>query len=245
MTLKAIVETLEGLPADVAKEYIEQDDGTFRLDVEGGEDTGALKRAKDHEKKLRKEAQLKNQKLQDKITELEGDLEDLKDPGESKKDDRLRAKYEAQMVALRTELTGESQVWMNEVRRLSSTQTAERIATELFTSLTLGLPHVKSRLTTELEDGKAVVKVLDSDGDVGVMTLEDLKRELRANKELAPILKGGKGSGSGAPGATNGGKGKDAKTKLSDYSGQERLELQRENPEEFKRLVNEARGIKK
>src|SRR5690606_14104168 len=129
-------------------------------------------------------------------------------------------------------------MYLSEIRRLSSTQTAERIASELFTSVVLGLPHVSSRLTTEMEDGKAVVKVLDPDGEVGVMSLEDLKKELRANKELAPIIKGGKGSGSGAPGSGGGGR-HPTKTKLSDYNGQERLELQRENPEAFKRLVNE------
>ncbi|WBF76910.1 hypothetical protein PSV3_00208 [Septimatrevirus PSV33] len=36
-------------------EYIEDGDG-FRLDVDGDEDTGALKRAKDREAQLRKDA---------------------------------------------------------------------------------------------------------------------------------------------------------------------------------------------
>ena len=39
MTLKLILDSIEGLPADVAREYVEQDDGTYRLDVEGMEDT--------------------------------------------------------------------------------------------------------------------------------------------------------------------------------------------------------------
>ncbi|WEM33660.1 hypothetical protein PSAKC1_00019 [Pseudomonas phage PSA-KC1] len=37
-------------------EYIEDGDG-FRLDVDGDEDTGALKRAKDREAQLRKDAE--------------------------------------------------------------------------------------------------------------------------------------------------------------------------------------------
>lgn len=239
MTLKLTLDSIEGLPADVAREYVEQDDGTYRLDVEGMEDTGALKRAKDHEKRRRQEAERKAAELQSQIDELQEQMDGLADPGKNKADDTLRRKLQEKIDALEGKLSTREQELLGEITRLTSTARAESLANELSDYPHLMLPHVKARLRTVIEDGKAVVKVLDPDGDVGVMTLDELKKEFINTKEFAPLIRGGKGSGSGAPG--NGRGGSQGKTKLEDYSGQERLQLQRENPAEFQRLLDQSR----
>ena len=61
---------LEKLAPHYQSEYIEKD-GAYILDVEGGEDTGALKRAKDREKAARIAAETK-------LNEVEGELDTLK-----------------------------------------------------------------------------------------------------------------------------------------------------------------------
>lgn len=239
MTLKLILDSIEGLSAEVAQEYIQQEDGTYRLDVDGLEDTGALKRAKEHEKRRRQEAERKAAELQAQIDELQEQIDSLPEPGKSKTDDVLRRKLEEKIAGLEGKLTAREQELFSEITRLTSTAQAERLANELSDHPHLMLPHVRTRLKTEIEDGKAVVKVLDPDGEVGVMSLDDLKKEFMATKEFAPLIRGGKGSGSGAPG--NGRGGSQGKTKLEDYSGPERLQLQRENPAEFQRLLDQSR----
>lgn len=62
------------------------------------------------------------------------------------------------------------------------------------------LPHIKSRLTVEIRDGRAVTKVLDKDGRASAMTIDDLKKELMTDKQFAPIISGTKASGTGYKG---------------------------------------------
>ncbi len=182
MALKAILDSLEGLPDDVAKEYKENDDGKFVLDVEGLEDTGALKRAKDHEKKRRQAAEGKTAELESKLADLEEQLAALDDPGKSKIDDKQRVKLEQRIKELEGQLTTKEQSLLGEINRLTSEATATKLAADLTDSPNLLLPHIRSRLVTEIEDGKAVVKVRDADGDVGSMTIEDLRKEFTSNK---------------------------------------------------------------
>lgn len=215
MALKAILETLDGLPADIAKEYKEDGEGKFILDVEGLEDTGALKRAKDHEKSRRQKAESKAAELESKLADLQDQLDSLDDPGKNKIDDKQRVKLEQKIKELEGQLTTKEQQLFGEINRLTSEAQAVKLAGELTDSPNLLLPHIKSRLVTEIVDGKAVVKVRDSDGDVGSMTIEDLRKEFNSNKEYAPILRGSQGSGSGAPGV---GKGGGKESKPLDYS---------------------------
>lgn len=235
MALKLILPSLDGVPADVAKEYVLQDDGTFKLDVEGMEDTGALKRAKDHEKNKRKAAEDKATQLASKIEDLEEQVAALGKPGENKLDDQTRIKLEKQIVVLTGQLTAREGELLGEITRLTSSARAAAIVSQVSDHPELLMPVIQSRLKTVMVDGKAKVMVLDKDGDESFMSEEDLIKEIKSDKKYAPILRGSQGSGSGAPGA--GGGGGNTKTKLSDYNGAERIELQKSNPAEFARLV--------
>lgn len=64
-------------------------------------------------------------------------------------------------------------------------------------------PHIRSRLKTEIVDGRAIVKVMGKDGRPSAMTIDDLEKELKATAYLAPMIKGSNARGAGAPG--NGG----------------------------------------
>ena len=57
------------------------------------------------------------------------------------------------------------------------------------------LPHIKSRLTTEIKDGKPTVRVLGKDGKPSAMTLDDLKAEIIGTGYLASMISGSKASG--------------------------------------------------
>lgn len=239
MALQLILQTLDGLSADVAKEYVELDDGTFRLDVSGLEDTGALKRAKEHEKNQRKAAQQKATQLESQIEDLQEQIAALGDPSRGSADAVKLQKLEKQLKETTDKLSTREQELLGEISRLTSSAVADRLTSDLTDYPDLMRPAIMSRLRTVMEGGKSVVKVLDADGDEGSMTIDELKKEFENDKRFAPILRGSKGSGSGAPG--NGTGGGQTKTKFSEYSGPERVKLMNENPAEFERLRKENR----
>lgn len=94
---------------------------------------------------------------------------------------------------------------------------AIELANNLTTAPDLALPHIRSRLSAEVDEatGKAVTKVLDKAGKPSEMTLDDLMKELAADSKLAPIIKGSRARGSGGNGSDKQGAGSAGKTNLS------------------------------
>lgn len=75
MALKRILENLDGLTAEVAAEYTQGADGKFVLNVDGLEDTGALKRALDAERAKNKTlpaAEQRAKEAEDRAKQYEG-----------------------------------------------------------------------------------------------------------------------------------------------------------------------------
>ena len=68
------------LAADIKTEYVADGDDNYRLDLDGEEDTGALKRAKDRETQLRTDAEKK-------AAELAAQLDSLTDSDAKKRGD--------------------------------------------------------------------------------------------------------------------------------------------------------------
>lgn len=63
------------------------------------------------------------------------------------------------------------------------------------------MPHVRSRLKSEIVDGRPVTKVLDANGKISALTIDDLLKELKTVPYLAPLIIGSKASGGGNPGS--------------------------------------------
>ena len=78
---------------------------------------------------------------------------------------------------------------------------ASRIASEIALegSADVLMPHIRSRLSMELRDGKPVVKVMVN-GKPSALSLDELKAEFVNNKAFAPIIKGSSASGAGGAG---------------------------------------------
>ena len=105
MALKQILESLDGLHDTIKSEYKKGDDGKFHLDVEGGEDTGALKRAKDHEKSARQKAEQLLQEAQDKLVELSDERDGLLRGAIPKGDvEKLEASWKSKLATREKEL---------------------------------------------------------------------------------------------------------------------------------------------
>lgn len=241
MALKMILDSLDGVPADVAKEYKKGEDGKFTLDVEGGEDTGALKRAKDHEKNLRVAAEARVTELQGQVEAITAERDTAISERDAAKADKgkdtqaLEASWQAKVDAANQKLESTQSELTREIERLLVTNTASSLAHEISTVPELLSDVIAKRLKVEKgADGQYFTRVLDAAGAPSASNLDALKKELLANEKYAAIIISGKGSGGGAGGSGSGGGA--AEKKWLEYSDAELVELRKTDPDKYDRL---------
>lgn len=229
----------DGLAEHFQKEYKKQDDGSYTLDVEGGEDTGALKRAKEHEKGLRKKAEDDLKALKDKLAEKETELEELQ-TDRAKKGDKsaeVEQAWKKKLADREKELLGQIEATQKALRNQMEDSVASGLAAELAgDNAELLLPHLKGRLRAEIVDGKAVTKILDPEGNVSALTMDELKKEVLSSPKFSAVVIASKGSGGGAGGARKGAGGTQKK-KLSEMTATEEALFARENPQEYQKMI--------
>ena len=143
---------------------------------------GETKQAK---ARARQEAEEKAQLANDKARK-DGDFEQL-----FKSSSEQAAQYKEQLDTLSNTISNEKR--NNEAMKIAA-QLADGFNAEL-----LG-EKIAQRLKYT-DDG---VKVLDSNGQLTVSTVEDLKIEFSNNERFASLLKGNQSSGGGAPGGKSG-----------------------------------------
>lgn len=206
MALKQILESLDGLHDTIKSEYKKGDDGKFHLDVEGGEDTGALKRAKDHEKSARQKAEQLLQEAQDKLVELSDERDGLLRGAIPKGDvEKLEASWKSKLATREKELGDQIGGLTSHLNTMLVDNVAQGMAGKISKVPELMLPHIRGRLKAEYVDGRPTTRVLDKDGNPSALTVTDLEKELFTNPTFAPIIIGSKASGSGAEGGQGGG----------------------------------------
>lgn len=190
------------LPAEIQAEYVEKD-GEYTLDVDGDEDTGALRRAKDRAVQERRDAEARAKEAEGKLAELDendakksGDIEKLEAKWKKDKDDAV-AEVQAKLDRATAYVTDQ----------LVDAQ-AQAMAAEISTSPALIKPHIRSRLQADIGDWAdghtPSTVVLDAQGQPSKTDLDAFKKELVDNKEFAPIIRASKASGGGAPGQNKG-----------------------------------------
>lgn len=119
--------------------------------------------------------------------------------------------------------------------------TAERIATEIANrpvDVKGLLPHIRSRLSHEIVDGKPVIRVLDDSGKPTAMNIDEFKKSLAAVDYLQPLISGSKASGAGHTGANGGSAGRGLYR--SAMSAKDKLEfIQKNGRDAFLKLPKE------
>lgn len=190
MKFKVTKTELEKLAPHYQSEYIEKDGG-YVLDIEGGEDTGALKRAKDREKAARIAAETK-------LNEIEGELDTLKSDPKARDVKSLETSW-ADKHKKEMDLKDASITKLSDFAKATlADSVALSLAKEISTSPELLLPHIKARIVADLSGDKPLTKILDKEGKVSAFTLEDFKKEVLETPAYAAILIGSKAKGGSA-----------------------------------------------
>ena len=186
LTLKK--DEFEGLGAELKDFYEKTDDG-YKLKVDGLPDTSGLEKKRDE---LLNESKTAKQRAK----ELEAELQELKDKKAQEAND-FKSLYESEKNK-RAEIEAKTQE-LNKVlgdKELGLTLSEfEKIAAD---GASKPLKHyVKSRL--RYDDGQ--VRVLDENGNLTDMSIEDLQNEIKQDTAFSSLLKSDKGSGGGAGGS--------------------------------------------
>lgn len=184
------------LPADIQTEYNEDGD-SYKLDVDGLEDTGALKRAKDREVQARKAAEERANDLQTELDAL--GLNPQKKADIKALEAEWQGKLDTEKKAAATKLASREDY----IESLLVDGVADKLAREISTSPALITPHIKARLKADLTGEVPATRILDKDGKVNpALKLEDLQKELVANPDFKAIIIASKASGGGTPART-------------------------------------------
>jgi len=193
----------EKLSDELKKEYKEDGDD-FVLDVDGIEDTGALKRARDREKQRADDLQSEVTELRDSNAKLES--------GKAGDVAKLQKKWDADKATMTEQHTAALSKRDGFITRTLKNGLAATIAAALNPKAPkVFVPHVESRITVDLTGDEPKVVILGSDGKPGMkdgkpLTAEDLQAEFVANKDFAGMIVGSKASGgAGANQGTRGG----------------------------------------
>ena len=204
MALKFKLKSLEGLDETTAKLYtkigeefvlavddLPQQEDTSGLKAKNAELLAKLKEQKDAKAAADKAAQ----EAADEAARKVGDVAAL----EKSWGEKL-AKREAELTALNDSMSGS-------LKTMLVDNVAQAMASEISVSPTLMMPHIKSRLSVEVQDGKHITRVLDAAGKPSAATIDDLKKEFIGNEAFSAVIIGSKATGGQAPktGAQGGG----------------------------------------
>ena len=193
LKLKLKKAAYDKLSDELKAEYKEQD-GEYVLDVDGIEDTGALKRARDREKQRADDAEAERDELRESNRKLEA--------GKAGDVTKLTKKYDADIAAMKEEHTGAISKRDSFITRTLKNGLAQRIAAALNPKAPkVFVPHLESRITVDLTGDEPKVVILGADGKPSTLTEEQLQQEFVANKDFAGMIVGSKASG--GAGATN------------------------------------------
>ena len=88
------------------------------------------------------------------------------------------------------------------------------------------LPHIKARLQADFEGDAPVTRILDKEGKVSAMTVEELSAEFVANKDFSAIITASKASGgAGRSSNQNGGSAANQSDKPADLASMNPAQL--------------------
>ena len=169
------------------------------------------------EQQKQREAQAEKDALAQEQARKKGDFDTL----EKQYQDKI-AKLEAEIVERDKQL--DSDLVKSEALKLASSLSDNEHNQAILQML------IEKRLAAE----NGQVKVVDDLGNATISTIADLKNEISTSGKFDSLITGTKASGVGATG-----QGTQGTKTLKDYTEGELIELQKTNPAEFTRIINQ------
>ena len=169
------------------------------------------------EQQKQREAQAEKDALAQEQARKKGDFDTL----EKQYQDKI-AKLEAEIVE--RDKQRDSDLVKSEALKLASSLSDNEHNQAILQML------IEKRLTAE----NGQVKVVDDLGNATISTIADLKNEISTSGKFDSLITGTKASGVGATG-----QGTQGTKTLKDYTEGELIELQKTNPAEFTRVINQ------
>ena len=224
MSLKLIVDTLEGLPETLHDLYTKTDDGKFRLSVDGIEDAGALKKAlkaerdarADFEKKLKAYDGLDAEAAREILQRFENDEElQLIKKGDTNKlrekwTEKMRLDFEKKLTAEQERVVAESkkaQRWQSQVLDNAVRQAATKVGVHSH-AVEDALFRARSMFVLDDEGNAVQIRdgspVLGKDGKTPYSPAEWLESMREVAPHWFPAMAAGSGSRQSSAGTGNG-----------------------------------------
>lgn len=194
------------------------------------------------------------------IADLESQLAKVKAKNSELHGERIKAKRRAEEAALEAarrtqdvesieqslsqqfasreaELSSELDQYKTMIHQITSAAEAERVANELAlpNSKKVLLNNIKHRFRTEIVDGVPRVRILDENGSLTGLSVDELKKELLNDPGYSPILRASKAKGAGAISKSGMGSTK----KFNEMTAQELKDLRDSNPSKYDSLKDE------
>lgn len=226
----ALDDTKKGLYKALGADYV--------LDLVDDDDPDALRRGRDREKQIAKEQKERADRLQAEIDALNGnnarktgDIETLERSWQSKLDTQ-KATYEAQVAKLSAQL--EKTLVHDKAISLASKLAGDNAE--------IILPHLERRLKADLTGNAPFTRVLDANGELSALTVEELEKEFVANPKFSAIIVASRATG-GAGGSKGNGKTPAVlrDKKFVDLTESERIDFAKADPEAFKAAADAHR----
>jgi len=216
--LHMTLQDLDGVAEPLRAYYKQHEDGDWRLDVDGVEDVGGLKRSLEHAKREREEAR-RAARAAKQQAERFGDIDPeehkrLRQESTERAERRARERGEFDKILERQKAEHAKALATKDglLAAKDAMIAKQLVASEATAAIagqgglpTLLMPHVEVQSKAVEEDGAFVVRVIDQDGnarstdDGAFMTVAELVAEMRASEDFGRAFDGSgqQGSGSG------------------------------------------------
>jgi Tfp pilus assembly major pilin PilA len=176
---------------------------------------------KKDEAKKRKAAEKEAARITAEKAVKDGDVEAVTESWQKKYDTDMAAANEAKDDALK----------MLRLEKVHSK--AVELATTLAVpgSADVLLPHIESRLSMDIKDGRAVAVVMDAQGKPSALTVDELGKEIANNAAFAPLIVASNAAGGGANGTQRGGAAKSktvTKAQWGDMNPKQKMEFSKD-----------------
>lgn len=187
--------TYDELEDSIKALYKEKGDD-YILDLEGGDNEDAideLRRAKEREAQEAKDLRKKLKDAETKLAEIGGD--DARKRGDI---EALEKSWKEKYERREQELLSDIEKRNGFIKQTLKEERAANLAQKISNAPGLMKRVLQDRLTVDMDGDTPALKVLDKDGKPSAATLDDLEKEIVADKEFATIVIGSKASGGGA-----------------------------------------------